>query len=99
MMEQNLQNDNNVLNMTIILDDMWRGFKKFFPLVILLVAACSAGAYYFFKMNYHPQYEAYKSMVVQAKFDYVYEDDYGNVFATDSAFGQPGGSTQLYPNR
>ena len=77
-MEQNLQNDNNVLNMTIILDDMWRGFKKFFPLVILLVAACSAGAYYFFKMNYHPQYEAYKSMVVQAKFDYVYEDNQYN---------------------
>ena len=36
---------------------------------------------------------------VSTAYDYVYEGDNGTVYATQSAFGQPGGSVQLYPNR
>lgn len=35
---------------------------------------------------------------VDTAYDYVYEGDNGNVYYSDSAFAQPGGSTQLYPN-
>ena len=35
---------------------------------------------------------------VPTGYDYVYEGDNGNVYYSDSAFSQPGGSTQLYPN-
>ena len=36
---------------------------------------------------------------VSTAYDYVYEGNNGTVFYTDSAFLQPGGSTQLYANR
>jgi|GEM_PF-4197480 len=36
---------------------------------------------------------------VSTAYDYVYEGDNGTVYYSDSAFAQPGGSTQLYPNR
>ncbi len=36
---------------------------------------------------------------VPSGYDYVYEGDNGSVYFSNSAFGQPGGSTQLYPNQ
>lgn len=36
---------------------------------------------------------------VSSAYDYVYEGDNGVVYYSDSAFSQPGGSTQLTPNR
>lgn len=36
---------------------------------------------------------------VSTAYDYVYEGDNGTIYYSDSAFAQPGGSTQLYPNR
>ena len=36
---------------------------------------------------------------ISTAYDYVYEGDNGTVYYSDSAFAQPGGSTQLYPNR
>ena len=36
---------------------------------------------------------------ISTQYDYVYEGDNGVVYYSDSAFAQPGGSTQLYPNR
>ena len=36
---------------------------------------------------------------ISTAYDYVYEGDNGVVYVSDSAFGQPGGSTQLTPNR
>ena len=36
---------------------------------------------------------------ISTAYDYVYEGDNGVVYYSDSAFSQPGGSTQLTPNR
>ena len=36
---------------------------------------------------------------VSTAYDYVYEGDNGVVYYSDSAFAQPGGSTELTPNR
>lgn len=36
---------------------------------------------------------------VSTEYDYVYQLDNGNVVYTDSALYEPGGATQLYPNR
>ena len=36
---------------------------------------------------------------VSTDYDYVYQLDNGNVVYTDSALYEPGGATQLYPNR
>ena len=36
---------------------------------------------------------------VPTNYEYVWEGDNGMVYYSDSAFAQPGGSTQLTPNR
>ncbi|MBQ6122285.1 MAG: hypothetical protein IJI59_11170, partial [Clostridia bacterium] len=36
---------------------------------------------------------------VSTAYDYVFEGDNGNVYYSNSLSDQPGGSTQLYPNR
>lgn len=38
------------------------------------------------------------SVQISTSYDYVYEGDNGVVYYSNSAFDQPGGSTQLYPN-
>ena len=38
------------------------------------------------------------SVQISTSYDYVYEGDNGVVYYSNSAFTQPGGSTQLYPN-
>ena len=38
--ERSTEMDSGILYFTTILDDMWRGFKKFFLLCFLLMAVC-----------------------------------------------------------
>lgn len=50
--ERNTEMDSGILYFTTILDDMWRGFKKFFLLCFLLMAVCGAVMYMREKTNY-----------------------------------------------
>ena len=43
--ERNTEMDSGILYFTTILDDMWRGFKKFFLLCFLLMAVCGGALY------------------------------------------------------
>lgn len=72
------ETDSGILYVTTILDDMWRGFKKFFLLCLILIAAGSAGFYFRAERNYSPSYQAYSSFVVDTKTAYVYNQDYSN---------------------
>lgn len=72
------ETDSGILYFTTILDDMWRGFKKFFLLCLILIAAGSAGFYFRAERNYSPSYQAYSSFVVDTKTAYVYNQDYSN---------------------
>ena len=72
------ETDSEILYFTTILDDMWRGFKKFFLLCLIIIAACGAGFYFRAKTSYKPSYQAYSSFVVDTKTAYVYNQDYSN---------------------
>ena len=72
------ETDSGILYFTTILDDMWRGFKKFFLLCLIIIAACGAGFYFRAKTSYKPSYQAYSSFVVDTKTAYVYNQDYSN---------------------
>lgn len=52
--ERSTEMDSGILYFTTILDDMWRGFKKFFLLCFLLMAVCGAVMYMREKTNYTP---------------------------------------------
>ena len=65
--ERNTEMDSGILYFTTILDDMWRGFKKFFLLCFLLMADRGAVMYMREKTNYTPVYQSYSSIVVETK--------------------------------
>lgn len=74
--ERNTEMDSGILYFTTILDDMWRGFKKFFLLCFLLMAAGGAVMYLREKTDYTPVYQAYSSFVVETKTAYGYNQSY-----------------------
>ena len=76
--ERSTEMDSGILYFTTILDDMWRGFKKFFLLCFLLMAVCGAVMYMREKTNYTPVYQAYSSFVVETKTAYGYNQSYSD---------------------
>lgn len=84
-MEDIMENEQNkelekigMLYLTTLLDDMWRGCKKFFWLLLLLTAACGAGFYIRAREAYTPVYTSYASFVIEAKTPYGYSESYSN---------------------
>lgn len=85
VMEDIMENEQNkaletvgLLYLTTLLDDMWRGFKKFFWLLFLLMGACGAGFFVHASRTYTPSYTAYASFVITAKTPYGYSESYSN---------------------
>ena len=76
--ERSTEMDSGILYFTTILDDMWRGFKKFFLLCFLLMAVCGAVMYMRENTNYTPVYQAYSSFVVETKTAYGYNQSYSD---------------------
>lgn len=84
IMENRAKNNTDtleLLDITIILDDMWRGFKKFFWLCLLLIIAFSVLFFMRARSSYSPRYEAYSSFVVQAKTAFNYGSSYDGTVA------------------
>lgn len=67
-----------LLYLTTLLDDMWRGFKKFFWLLILLMGLGGAIFYIRASRSYTPSYTAYTSFVISASTPYEYSQSYTN---------------------
>lgn len=76
---RNHETDNtDVLNIAAILDDMWRGMKKFYWLFLLVISISSTVFFLQAKKSYTPVYEAYSSFVVNTKTAYGYTETYYN---------------------
>ena len=71
------------LYLTTLLDDMWRGFKKFFWLLFVLAGACAAVFYVNARKSYTPSYTAYASFVIEAQTPYGYSQSYSNKTAAE----------------
>ena len=84
IMENRAKNNTDtleLLDITIILDDMWRGFKKFFWMCLLVIIVCSVLFFMRARASYSPRYEAYSSFVVQAKTAFNYGSSYDDTVA------------------
>ena len=67
-----------MLHITTILDDMWRGLKKFYWLLILIISLLATAFYFRARRSYVPYYEAYSSFVVNTSNAYGYNETYYN---------------------
>ena len=74
--ERSTEMDSGILYFTTILDDMWRGFKKFFLLCFLLMAVCGAVMYMREKTNLYSGISGIFSFVVETKTAYGYNQSY-----------------------
>ena len=84
-MEVIMENEQNkelekigLLYLTTLLDDMWRGFKKFFWLLFLFVGIGGGLFYFRASRSYTPSYTAYTSFVIRAKTVYGYSQTYSD---------------------
>ena len=85
IMEDTMENGQNsqelsagILYLTTLLDDMWRGLKKFYWICILIISGSATVFFIQAQRSYSPVYEAYSSFVVNTKTAYAYESTYYN---------------------
>ncbi|MDO4491739.1 MAG: AAA family ATPase [Lachnospiraceae bacterium] len=66
------------ISLAMLVDDLWKGLKKYFLLMILMVVLCAGGFYGRAKLSYKPVYQAYATFVVVVSDGYGYSMDYYN---------------------
>lgn len=66
------------LDITMIIDDMWRGFKRYLYLIILVISLAASVFYVKADISYKPVYEAYSTFVVNTRNAVGYSENYYN---------------------
>lgn len=66
------------LDIAMIIDDMWRGVKRFGWILLVLVSMAASFFYFNAKRSYSPIYQAYSSFVVNTRSAYGYSETYYN---------------------
>ena len=64
------------IDLMLLLDDLWRGVKRFWLWLLLLIAVCAVGNVGLEKLRYQPQYEAYSTFFVNTQNAYVTGEAY-----------------------
>lgn len=70
--------ENGTLDLMVILDDMWKGLKRFFWLGLVIVSLSASFFYFRARKNYVPVYDAYTSFVVNSNQAYGYSTTFYN---------------------
>ena len=76
--QNNLLGQEEKIDITILIDDMWRCLKKFFWLFLIMIVLGGSFSYFQARRSYVPMYEAYSSFAVKARNSYGYSDTYYN---------------------
>ena len=66
------------IDLMYVIDDMWKGFKRFFWLVPVIILLFAGGAFAVEKMRYHSSYEAFTSFAINTRTAYGYTSTYYN---------------------
>lgn len=68
----------DLIDITFIIDDLWRGIRRFGVLILALVLLFGGLFLAKEKRDYIPKYQAYSAFVVKAKNNYGYSESYYN---------------------
>ena len=66
------------MNIMYLIDDVWKGFKRFFWIIPSLVLIFSGVNYYRARNSYRPTYQAFQSFVISTRTAYGYSNTYYN---------------------
>ena len=77
------ENSNSVnqyveIDLMYVIDDMWKGFKRFFWLAPVIILLFAGGTFTVEKVRYHSSYEAFTSFAVNTRTAYGYTSTYYN---------------------
>ena len=70
--------DNSLIDITFIIDDMWKEFTKLWWLMIVIVSIASSIVYFYVKLTWKPEYVASSTYTVEADTAYGYNSNYYN---------------------
>lgn len=73
------------MDLLAIVDDIWRGLKRFWLLCIVVVATCAIVSAFAVIIAFTPTYEAYSTFVVNSKTAYSDNAAYTNYYNETSA--------------
>lgn len=66
------------LNPMYIIDDMWKGMKKYFGLFLIIITLSACVLFFVARHSYKPQYQAFRSFYVNTRTAYGYNASYYN---------------------
>ena len=82
--EQKMEVDNNYseqnasVDLMYVIDDMWKGFKRFFWMLPIVVLIFATGSFTVERARYHSVYEAFTSFAINTRTAYGYTSTYYN---------------------
>ena len=76
--ENNSANQYVEIDLMYVIDDMWKGFKRFFWLAPVIVFLFAGGTFTAEKLMYHSSYEAFTSFAINTRTAYGYTSTYYN---------------------
>lgn len=74
--QNNRMEEMEQIDLILLLDDLWRGIKRFWMWLLLLIAVCAVGNIGLQYVRYQPQYEAYSTFFVDTQNAYVTGETY-----------------------
>lgn len=70
------QGSSELIDISTIIDDVWKGIVKFWWLFFLLTSVCASLLYFKTRREYVPVYTAYATYIVTGEDMYSYSDSY-----------------------
>lgn len=83
--QNQMEDDEVVIDLGVLLSDMWRGLKKYWGWIAVIIALCIAASYLFTKFTYKPLYRSQASFTLSTNANANYEDTYNNDYNASTA--------------
>ena len=77
--KKSITSDQNIsVNLMYLIDDMWKGLKRFFWLMPVIVLLFAGASFTVEKVRYRSSYEAFTSFAINTRSAYGYTSTYYN---------------------
>lgn len=85
--EMRNQRSGGIFDIGVIMENAWKGLKRYWWIFLILISVCASGAYWKAKSVYSPYYKASSTFIVNMNRSVTYSEDYYNN-ATASQMGK-----------
>ena len=76
--EDNYSDQYIAMDLMYVIDDIWKGFRKYFWIIPIIMLLFASGSFFLQKARYRSQYEAFTSFAINTRTAYGYTSTYYN---------------------